>query len=140
MANKTNRKDGQRTGFASELYVLSLLQRVGANAFMSFGNTKKVDIIVQKGNEALTIDVKGCKSNSFPIGTEYESKKDKNHFYVFLYYKNFEDIHEVPEIYIVPSLSMDFVRNYKGSSNVLLNDLKEKGYSDDFSIFAEKSE
>lgn len=35
---------------------------------------------------------------------------------------------------------MDFVRNYKGSSNVLLNDLKEKGYSDDFSIFAEKSE
>ena len=56
---------------------------------------------------------------------------------LFLYYKNFEDIHENPEIYIVPSLSMDFVRNYKGSSNVLLNDLKEKGYSDDFSIFAE---
>lgn len=130
----------QMTGMASEYYVLSLLNRVGAEAYLTLGNTKKSDILVKKGYEAITIDVKGCKSSSFPIGTEYESKKDKNHFYVFLYYKNFEDIHEIPEIYIVPSLSMDFVRNYKGSSNVFLNDLKEKGYSDDFSIFAEKSE
>ena len=42
---KKNRKDAQRTGFASELYVLSLLQRVGANAFMSYKKKKKVDII-----------------------------------------------------------------------------------------------
>lgn len=127
------------TGMASEYYVLSLLNRVGAEAYLTLGNTKKSDILVKKGYEAITIDVKGCKCNSFPIGTEYERKKDKNHFYVFLSYKNFENIHELPEIFIVPSLSMDFVRNYNGSSNVLLSDLKDKGYSDDFSIFVEKA-
>ena len=140
---KKNRKDTQRTGFASELYVLSLLQRVGANAFMSFGNTKKVDIIVQKGSEALTIDVKGG-SNSFPLNKKYkENLKDKNHYYIFVDYKGkFEDITVIPDIYIVPSVEMNFVREYdtKASNhrfNVLKNDIKEK-FTNDLSIFVEE--
>ncbi len=143
MANKTNRKDGQRTGFASELYVLSLLQRAGANAFMSFGNTKKVDIIVKKGPEALTIDVKGG-SNSFPVGESYkENLNDKTHYYVFVdYHGKFEDIKVVPDVFIVTATEMTFVHEYetkdsKQRFNVLKSDLENR-YSDDFSIFVQE--
>lgn len=139
-------EDKQRTGFASELYVLSLLQRSGANAFMTFGNTKKIDIIVQKEKEALTIDVKGVKENgSFPIGKSYEEYlKDSNHYFIFVDYHNkFEDISDSPDVFIVPSSKMNFVHKYQTKDNnvrfnVLRSDLENK-FSNDFSIFTDTS-
>lgn len=111
---------------------------------MSFGNTKKVDIIVQKGSEALTIDVKGG-SNSFPLNKKYkENLKDKNHYYIFVDYKRkFEDITVIPDIYIVPSVEMNFVREYDTKTSnhrfdVLKNDIKEK-FTNDLSIFVEET-
>ena len=93
--------------------------------------------------EALTIDVKGG-SNSFPLNKKYkENLKDKNHYYIFVDYKGkFEDITVIPDIYIVPSVEMNFVREYdtKASNhrfNVLKNDIKEK-FTNDLSIFVEE--
>ncbi len=38
----------QNTNLASEYYVLSMLYRIGANAYLTLGNKKSVDIIVEK--------------------------------------------------------------------------------------------
>src|SRR4051812_30808125 len=48
------------TNLAAEFHVLSLLHRLGADAALSLGNKKAVDITVVRGEgEAVTIDVKG---------------------------------------------------------------------------------
>ena len=48
------------TNLAAEFYVLSMLHRLGADASLTLGNKKAVDILVVRGaGKALTIDVKG---------------------------------------------------------------------------------
>lgn len=132
-----------QTGMASEFYILSLLLRAGAKAYLTLGNNKKVDIIVLKGNEVFTIDVKGTHSTSFPIGSNYKNYKDDvNHFFVFVDYKNeeeFKNTIKIPEIFIVPAQKMSsVVKHYNGERfNVLKKDLKT--FTNDFSIFVEES-
>ena len=48
------------TNLASEFFVLSSLYRLGADATLTLGNKKSVDIVViRKAGDAVTIDVKG---------------------------------------------------------------------------------
>ena len=48
------------TNLASEFYVLSVLHRLGAEANLTLGNKKAVDIvIVHAAGDAVTVDVKG---------------------------------------------------------------------------------
>lgn len=97
----------QNTNLASEYYVLSMLYRIGANAYLTLGNKKSVDILVEKKDKTLTIDVKGLKgTTSFPI--DNWDKKTKNHFLVFVTFLNkMNNPLTVPETYIVPSLEID---------------------------------
>ena len=100
----------QTTGMVSEFYVLSVLLRCGINANLTLGNQKKVDIIVNNKGVAMTIDVKGLKSSGdFIIGNYMESKDDKNHFYIFVYYSNFENVKENPELYVVPATEISAI-------------------------------
>lgn len=133
-------EEKSQTGMASEFYVLSLLLRLGAKAFLTLGNNKKVDIVVLKGKETLTIDVKGTHSTSFPVGKNYKDyQNDKNHFFIFVDYENennFRDIKNPPSIFIVPSTKMsELIKDYKTSSNALKSNLKNGNFNDDFSIF-----
>ena len=91
------------TNLASEYHVLSCLYRIGANAHLTLGNKKSVDIIVEKPESLLTIDVKGLKGvSSFPV--DNVTKKDKNHFIAFVSYGGkIEDTNHPPEIYIIPA-------------------------------------
>ena len=124
----------QTTGMASEFYVLSVLLRCGINANLTLGNQKKVDIIVNNKGVAMTIDVKGLKSSGdFIIGNYFESKDDKNHFYIFVYYSDFENIKENPELYVVPATEISaIVKERESVNNVSIVSLREK-YSKDFS-------
>lgn len=125
----------QTTGMASEFYVLSVLLRCGINANLTLGNQKKVDIIVNNKGVAMTIDVKGLKSSGdFVIGNYMESKDDKNHFYIFVYYSDFENIKENPELFVVPATEISTIVKERGKNvnNVSLKVLHEK-YSKDFS-------
>ena len=48
------------TNLASEYYVLSMLYRKGLNAYLTLGNKKSVDIILEKRyGKIITLDVKG---------------------------------------------------------------------------------
>ena len=124
----------QTTGVVSEFYVLSVLLRCGINANLTLGNQKKVDIIVNNKGVAMTIDVKGLKSSGdFIIGNYMESKDDKNHFYIFVYYSNFENVKENPELYVVPATEISaIVKERESVNNVSIVSLREK-YSKDFS-------
>lgn len=124
----------QTTGMASEFYVLSVLLRCGINANLTLGNQKKVDIIVNNKGVAMTIDVKGLKSSGdFIIGNYFESKDDKNHFYIFVYYSNFENVKENPELFVVPATEISaIVKERESVNNVSIVSLREK-YSKDFS-------
>lgn len=47
------------TNLAAEFYVLSVLHRLGADANLTLGNKKSVDIaVVRDAGDALTVDVK----------------------------------------------------------------------------------
>ena len=124
----------QTTGMVSEFYVLSVLLRCGINANLTLGNQKKVDIIVNNKGVAMTIDVKGLKSSGdFIIGNYMESKDDKNHFYIFVYYSNFENVKENPELYVVPATEISaIVKERESVNNVSIVSLREK-YSKYFS-------
>ena len=124
----------QTTGMVSEFYVLSVLLSCGINANLTLGNQKKVDIIVNNKGVAMTIDVKGLKSSGdFIIGNYFESKDDKNHFYIFVYYSDFENIKENPELFVVPATEFSaIVKERESVNNVSIASLREK-YSKDFS-------
>ena len=83
---------------------------------------------------AMTIDVKGLKSSGdFIIGNYFESKDDKNHFYIFVYYSDFENIKENPVLFVVPATEISaIVKERESVNNVSIVSLREK-YSKDFS-------
>ncbi|HBO05366.1 MULTISPECIES: hypothetical protein [Bacteroides] len=94
---------GFDTGIASEYLVLSMLYRLGIDAYMTLGNKKSVDIWIKNDDGSdISIDVKSVRAfDSVPVGNVVA--KD-NHYVVFVIYNNkFEDVLTLPEFYIVPS-------------------------------------
>lgn len=94
---------GFDTGIASEYLVLSMLYRLGIDAYMTLGNKKSVDIWIKNDDGSdISIDVKSVRAfDSVPVGNVLA--KD-NHYVVFVIYNNkFEDVLTLPEFYIVPS-------------------------------------
>lgn len=94
---------GFETGIASEYLVLSMLYRLGIDAYMTLGNKKSVDIWIKNDDGSdISIDVKSVRAfDSVPVGN-VEAKD--NHYVVFVIYNNkFEDVLTLPEFYIVPS-------------------------------------
>lgn len=91
------------TNLASEYYVLSMLYRYGANAYLTLGNKKTVDILVEKGNKTITIDVKGLAGKTiWPLDNFSNSKK--NHYIALVsFLDKINNCTVMPEIYIVPS-------------------------------------
>ena len=95
------------TNLAAEFLVLSNLYRIGANAYLTLGNKKSVDIVVDNKGRVLTIDVKGLRSNtSFPI--DNHTLYNKNHFLIFVAFNNkIDQTAFSPEVYIVPSIELN---------------------------------
>lgn len=103
-------KNGYNTNLAVEFYVLSVLHRLGADARLTLGNKKSVDIAVIKGaGNSVTIDVKGLAgSTSWPVDNIKRAKK--GHFIVFVCFNGkIAEPLSIPEIWVVPSAE---VRKY----------------------------
>jgi hypothetical protein len=96
---------GYNTNLAAEFYVLSMLHRLGANALLTLGNKKAVDILVEKNGKSLTIDVKGLTDKtSFPVDNY---RAEAGHYIAFVSFLNkIGDPAVQPEVYIVPSLDI----------------------------------
>jgi hypothetical protein len=95
------------TNLASEFYVLSMLNRIGADALLTLGNKKAVDIAVKKDGRTLTIDVKGLRGTTgFPI--DNCAIRNETHYLVFVsFLKKMEDAATLPDVFIVPSKDLD---------------------------------
>lgn len=91
---------------------MSMLFRLGADAHLTLGNKKAVDILIyRKQKTPITVDVKGLLGiTSFPIDNwETESK---SHFLIFVSFVNkISECNALPEVYIVPSQAL--ARPYK---------------------------
>lgn len=104
------------TNLAAEFWVLSMLHRLGADAALSIGNKKAVDIVITGDGAGLkTVDVKGLQKHyDWPADNIRETGPD-NHFYVFLTFDGkIEDPDHAPSVWIVPANEVKrFVKHYK---------------------------
>lgn len=111
---------GYNTNLASEYYVLATLYRLGFDAYITLGNKKGIDIILNLNDEKqLTIDVKGLQGTTlFPLDNVNEKADKPHHFIVFLSFLNkMDEISVVPEMFIIPHNKIkDFLyQNPKGN-------------------------
>ena len=53
------KENGYNTNRASEYYVLSVLYRLDLNAYLTLGNKKAIDTVIDFGDRLCTVDVKG---------------------------------------------------------------------------------
>ena len=110
------------TNLASEFFVLSSLHRLGADATLTLGNKKSVDIvIVRKAGDAVTIDVKGVAGRwDWPADNIREPKHPSKHFLVLISYEGkINDLYFVPSVWIVPYKQINkYVKKYSGRRNV----------------------
>ena len=87
------------TGIASEFYVLSMLLRKGADATLTLGNKKNIDIFVNKDGMAFTIDVKGLKSTGdFILGNHDLYFRNRRDVTSVEFLREFSNIHLIEEI------------------------------------------
>ncbi len=104
------------TNLASEFYVLSMLHRLSADAALTLGNKKAVDIIVaNEDGTTTTIDVKGLeKRYDWPFD-DVKLVDKANHFYVLVCFDGkITDPCSSPAVWIIPALELSqFIRKYR---------------------------
>lgn len=91
------------TNLAAEFYALHVLHRLGADANLTLGNKKAVDIVVVRGaGDTVTVDVKGLAGKtSWPVDN---AKARDRHFVVLVcFLGRIDDPTVIPESYVVPS-------------------------------------
>jgi hypothetical protein len=96
-------KSKYNTNLASEYYVLSVLYRKGLNAYLTLGNKKSVDIIVDFDTHVTTIDVKGIVGTTLWPMDNFSGKKPHHFIALVSFLNKISDASLIPEVYIVPS-------------------------------------
>jgi len=98
----------QFTNLAGEFYVLSILNRLHIESYLTLGNSKGVDIVCYHNDKRFNVEVKTVMQYPWLIGTKdpttgWQGKHFKK-FYIFVkigdYRKSFKL--ENPEVYIIP--------------------------------------
>ena len=118
------------TNLAAEFYVLSMLHRLGADAALTLGNKKAVDIIVANESKTITtIDVKGLAGRYDWPADNIHLLQDTQHFYVLVSFEGkITDPLTPPAAWIIPANELaQFIRKYKTRSVISHADMKAKG-------------
>jgi hypothetical protein len=117
------------TNLAAEFHILSVLHRMGAEANLTLGNKKSVDIAVVRGEgSAITIDVKGLSGTTgWPVDNLATEKA--GHFIAFVCYMGkINDPAVAPSVWIVPSPEVNpFIYHAPGGRKLVrVSELKAK--------------
>ena len=110
------------TNLAAEFYVLSVLHRLGADATLTLGNKKSVDIAVVKGaGSTATIDVKGLAgTTSWPVDNVTSVKN--GHFLVFVCYNGKIKMPNIlPDVWVIPAAALEPYVYKSPKADVLYN-------------------
>ncbi len=118
------------TNLAAEFHVLSTLHRLGADASLTLGHKKAVDIFVaRKKGKTFTIDVKGvAKRYDWPAGN-VDRKGKEGHFLILVSYEGkIGDPKQAPSVWVVPSKHIRrFIRVYGERTNILRGKMVKEG-------------
>jgi hypothetical protein len=109
------------TNLAAEFHVLSILHRLGADASLTLGHKKAVDIFVaRKKGKAFTIDVKGVAGPYDWHAVNVDRKGKDGHFLVLVSYEGkIDDPEQSPSVWVVPSKHIGpFIRKYRSLTNI----------------------
>jgi hypothetical protein len=104
------------TNLAAEFYVLSMLHRLGADAALTLGNKKAVDIVVvKKTGTTSTIDVKGLEKRFDWPADNIHTLEKPNHFYALVSFEGkIIDPLSPPSVWIIPAIELtSFIRKYR---------------------------
>src|SRR4051794_130133 len=104
------------TNLAAEFHVLSLLHRLGADAALSLGNKKAVDItVVRAEGEAVTIDVKGVAGpHDWPADNVRVPDHDRHFLALVSFEGRIGDPVLVPSVWVVPARELrELLRTYR---------------------------
>jgi hypothetical protein len=93
----------RRLDLAAKFHVLSVLYRLGAEAAVSVGRDRDVDImVVNKPGEVLTVDVKVASATNTWTASDFPPTA--HHFVVFVFFSRNEALgQEIPESYVLSS-------------------------------------
>ena len=118
------------TNLAAEFYVLSMLHRLGADATLTLGNKKGVDIVVvREAGEAVTVEVKGvAKRDSWPAGN-VQSPHPERHFVVLVSFEGqITDPTVAPRCWVVPLPDLEpYLWLYGTRLDVLRSSMQDHG-------------
>jgi hypothetical protein len=127
------------TNLAAEYYVLSVLYRKGLEAYLTLGNKKSIDIILQtKSGGQITIDVKGV-SKQYDWPADNITKEKSSHYYIFVCFDgHIEDHKVIPSSWVVPADKVkSFIIKYSTRSVVSRKLMRNEGgpYKDNWDTF-----
>jgi hypothetical protein len=118
------------TNLAAEFYVMSALHRLGADAALSLGNKKAVDITVVRGEgEAVTVDVKGV-AGAFDWPADNVRVPDHGrHFLVLVSFEGrIGELGQVPSVWVIPATELTpFLRIYQTRTVISRARLRAEG-------------
>ncbi len=118
------------TNMAAEFYVLSMLHRLGADASLTLGNKKAVDIlVVRDAGKALTIDVKGVAGRFDRPADNIRLPSPKNHFFVLVSFEGrIEDPKGSPSVWVIPASRLKpFIIEYRVRTVISRAKVKKRG-------------
>jgi hypothetical protein len=118
------------TNLASEFWVLSTLHRLGAEAYLTLGNKKSVDIVVQPDEGSIrTIDVKGVAKHYDWPADNIKLPGKQNHYYVLVCFDGkIDQPDQSPSAWVVPAKELkDFIKTYKTRKVVSRMLMKKNG-------------
>lgn len=117
------------TNLAAEFYVLSMLYRLGADASLTLGNKKAVDIIVVKDGTTVTVDVKGLASPYDWPADNIRVLAGTEHFYALVSFEGkIADPSNLPSVWIIPASELSqFIHKFKTRTVISRADVKSKG-------------
>lgn len=130
MSGKPAATSRYNTNLASEFYVLSMLHRLGADAALTLGNKKGVDIMVARAaGEAVTVEVKGsAQGYDWPAGN-IQSPNPGRHFVALVSFEGrIADATFAPRCWVVPLPELEpYLRQYKTRLNVSRSAMLKEG-------------
>jgi hypothetical protein len=99
---EVNKLHRNQTGIAAEYYVAGELSRLGYNVTFTFGNTKSIDLLIEREDRIIAIQVKGIQRTKSICWNLDKTKVKSNIFYVLV------NLHvdvpsEKPEFFILTS-------------------------------------
>ncbi|MGB8801430.1 MAG: hypothetical protein WCC97_12135 [Candidatus Acidiferrales bacterium] len=121
---------GYNTNLAAEFHVLSVLHRLGAEACLTLGNKKGVDIfLIRDTGASVMVEVKGVAGKFDWPADNILPQEGRLHFIVLVSYEGrIHDPSTAPSVWVVPGEAIGkFIKQYEGRRVVSRAKLLKEG-------------